>query len=167
MELPKNNDDSTPRGFNDVMLSKNTLSLHRLQLLKEASSQLTFWGKQKCHTLKEKIRTRGSHIECSIHASHVMVAWFTRWGSPCQSQSPFFPSTTHTHQLSFQSRAYETGQQCWLCKRQAEKSVLTTPQSAHCTAKDGSIWIQTVVQGQGRGSKQKTKTYPRAFSLPF
>lgn len=26
MELPKNNDDSTPKGVNDVMLSKDTLS---------------------------------------------------------------------------------------------------------------------------------------------
>lgn len=140
MELPKNNDDSTPRGFSDVMLSKNTLSPHRLQGFKEASSQLTFSGKQVFHTLKEKIRTCGSQIECPIHASPVTVPWFTCWRrSHCQSQRQFLPSATLTHGLSFQNKPCEAGQQCWLHKRRAWKILSSSHHSQHM-AKDGSTW---------------------------
>lgn len=165
MELPKNNDDSTPRGFSDAMLSKNTLSPHRVQFLKQASSQLTFGGRQKFHTLKEKIRIRGSQIERSIQASPSTVAWFPCWRRRfCQSQSQFFPSATLTHQLSFQNRPRET---TMLITQEVglKNPVLKSPRPAHFMGKGGSIWRFLIRNRVAQNRKQKPTPEPSLCPL--
>lgn len=164
MELSKNNDDSTPRGFNDVMLSKNTLSPHRLQFFKISKLTAHLPRKATFHTPQGRIGTCGSRTERPIYASPVTVP---RFKEEATTKSTSVLSLCHPRSSVVLSKQVLWGRTTMLITQEAGLTtpVLKSPQLAlawhYGMGPHGDSCI-----GAGYRSNQGAKTYPRASSRP-